>query len=206
MKLYFSPGACSQSPHIVLRESGAKFETVQVDTKTKKTKDGEDFLRVNPKGMVPALELDNGEVLTEGPMIVQYIADTQKNTSLMPAAGTMERYRVLEWLNYITSEIHKTFSPLFNPKTPEDFKAILKQNLATRFAHVNDKLAGRQYLTGDTFTAADAYLFVVANWSRFHNIDIAQWPNLKAFVERVAARPKVRETLEAEGLLKASAA
>ena len=206
MKLYYSPGACSQSPHIVLRETGADFELVRVDTKTKLTKDGADFRKVNPKGMVPALELDSGEVLTEGPAIVQYIADRQNNTELMPAAGTIERYRVLEWLNYITSEIHKTFSPLFNPKTPEEYKAILKDNLAARFAHVNEKLAGKPYLTGNNFTAADAYLFVVTNWSRLHKIDIAQWPNLKAFMDRVAARPKVQEALQEEGLIKASAA
>lgn len=205
MKLYFSPGACSQSPHIVLRESGAAFDLVRVDTKTKQTKDGADFLKVNPKGMVPALELDNGEVLTEGPAIVQYIADSQGHTGLMPAAGTPERYRVLEWLNFITSEVHKTFSPLFNPKTPEEYKATLKETLAKRFAHVDKALAGKSYLTGETFTAADAYLFVVTNWSRFHNIDISQWPNLKAFMERVAARPKVRETLEAEGLIRKAA-
>lgn len=202
MKLYYSPGACSQSPHIVLREAGADFELVRVDTKTKLTKDGADFRKVNPKGMVPALELDSGEVLTEGPAIVQYIADKQNDTELMPAAGTIERYRVLEWLNFITSEIHKTFSPLFNPKTPEEYKATLKENLAVRFAHVNEKLAGKSYLTGNNFTAADAYLFVVTNWSRLHKIDIAQWPNLKAFMDRVAARPKVQEALRAEGLAK----
>jgi glutathione S-transferase len=202
MQLYFSPGACSLSPHIVLRETGLPFDLVQVDTKTKKTKTGDDFLKVNPKGMVPAVVLDNGEILTEGPAIVQYIADKKPN-GLMPAAGSEERYRVLEWLNYITSEIHKAFTPLFKPNTPEEYRTISKENLAARFGFLDGKLAGRKFLTGDKFTVADAYLFTVVNWSRFQNIDLAQWPNLKAFVDRVAARPKVQEAMQAEGLLKA---
>lgn len=204
MKLYFSPGACSLSPHIALRETDQPFDLVQVDTKTKKTKAGEDFLSVNPKGMVPVLVLDNGEVLTEGPAIVQYIADKKPN-GLIPAAGSAERYRVLEWLNYITSEIHKAFTPLFKPDTPEDYKTISKSNLATRFGFLDGKLAGQQFLTGDKFTVADAYLFTVVNWSKFHNIDVAKWPNLKAFMDRVSARPKVQEAMQAEGLLKAAA-
>ena len=202
MKLYFSPGACSLSPHIVLRETGVPFDLVQVDTKTKKTKTGDDFLKVNPKGMVPVLVLDNGEVLTEGPAIVQYIAD-KKPSSLIPACGSEERYRVLEWLNYVTAEIHKSFTPLFKPNTPEEYKTISKDNLAARFAYLDGKLAGKQFLTGDTFTVADAYLFTVLKWSRFHNIDLAQWPNVKSFVDRVEARPKVQEAMMAEGLIKA---
>ena len=204
MKLYFSPGACSLSPHIAFRETGQSFDLIQVDTKTKKTKAGDDFLAVNPKGMVPVLVLDNGEVLTEGPAIVQYIAD-KKPGSLLPASGSAERYRVLEWLNYITSEIHKAFTPMFKPNTPEDYKTISKDNLATRFGYLDGKLAGKQFLTGDNFTVADAYLFTVVNWSKFHNIDVAKWPNLKAFMDRVAARPKVQEAMQAEGLLKAAA-
>lgn len=204
MKLYFSPGACSLSPHIVLRETGVPFDLEQVDTKTKQTKTGEDYLKVNPKGLVPAFVLDNGEVLTEGPAIVQYIADQKPGGALVPAAGTAERYRVLEWLNYITSEIHKAFTPLFKPNTPEEYKKISKENLAARFAFIDGELAGKQYLTGDTFTAADAYLFVVLKWGRFHNIDPAQWPNVKAFVGRVEARPKVQEAMKAEGLIKAA--
>lgn len=201
MQLYFSPGACSLSPHIVLREAGLPFDLVQVDTKTKKTKAGDDFLKVNPKGMVPAFVLDNGDILTEGPAIVQYIAD-RKPGDLIPPVGSDERYHVLEWLNYITSEIHKTFTPLFKPNTPEEYKTISKDNLKARFSYLDGKLAGRQFLTGDKFTVADAYLFTVVNWSRFHNIDVAQWPNLKAFQDRVAARPKVQEAMKAEGLIK----
>lgn len=204
MKLYFAPGACSLSPHIALRETDQPFELVQVDTKTKKTKAGDDFLAVNPNGMVPVLVLDNGEVLTEGPAIVQYIADKKPN-GLIPAAGSAERYRVLEWLNYITAEIHKAFTPLFKPDTPEEYRTISRSNLATRFGFLDGKLAGRQFLTGDTFTVADAYLFTVVNWSKFQNIDIAKWPNLKAFMDRVAARPKVQEAMQAEGLIKAAA-
>ena len=202
MKLYFSPGACSLSPHIALRETGLPFDLVQVDTKTKKTKAGDDFLKINPKGMVPAFVLDNGEVLTEGPAIVQYIAD-KKPGSLIPASGSDERYRVLEWLNYVTSEIHKAFTPLFKPNTPEEYKTISKDNLATRFGFLDGKLAGKQFLTGDNFTVADAYLFTVLKWSRFHNIDLAQWPNVKSFVDRVEARPKVQEAMKAEGLIAA---
>ena len=204
MKLYFSPGACSLSPHIALRETGQPVDLIQVDTKTKKTKTGDDFLKINPKGMVPVLVLDSGEVLTEGPAIVQYIAD-RKPSALIPAAGNAERYRVLEWLNYITSEIHKAFTPLFKPNTPDEYKTISKDNLATRFGYLDGKLAGKQFLTGDNFTVADAYLFTVVNWSKFHNIDVATWPNLKAFMDRVAARPKVQEAMQAEGLLKAAA-
>jgi glutathione S-transferase len=204
MKLYFSPGACSLSPHIALRETGQPFDLVQVDTKTKKTKAGDDFLAVNPKGMVPVLVLDSGEVLTEGPAIVQYIAD-RTPSALIPAAGNAERYRVLEWLNYITSEIHKAFTPLFKPDTPDEYKTISKDNLGTRFGYLDGKLAGKTFLTGDNFTVADAYLFTVVNWSKFHNIDVAKWPNLKAFMDRVAARPKVQEAMQAEGLIKAAA-
>ncbi|HKY86590.1 MAG TPA: glutathione transferase GstA [Pseudorhodoplanes sp.] len=204
MKLYFSPGTCSLSPHIALRETGQSFDLVQVDTKTKKTKAGDDFLAVNPKGMVPVLVLDNGDVLTEGPAIVQYIAD-KKPSALMPSAGNTERYRVLEWLNYITAEIHKAFTPLFKPDTPEDYRTISKNNLATRFGYLDGKLAGKQFLTGDNFTVADAYLFTVVSWSKFQDIDVATWPNLKAFMDRVAARPKVQEAMQAEGLLKAAA-
>lgn len=204
MKLYFSPGTCSLSPHIALRETGQSFDLVQVDTKTKKTKAGDDFLAVNPKGMVPVLVLDNGEVLTEGPAIVQYIAD-KKPSALMPSAGNAERYRVLEWLNYITAEIHKAFTPLFKPDTPEGYRTISKNNLATRFGYLDGKLAGKKFLTGDNFTVADAYLFTVVSWSKFQDIDVATWPNLKAFMDRVAARPKVQEAMQAEGLLKAAA-
>jgi glutathione S-transferase len=202
MKLYFSPGACSLAPHIVLRETGLPFELERVDTKTKVMESGQDFWQVNPKGMVPTLKLDNGELLTEGPAITQYIADQKPEAGLLPPVGNLARYRVLEWLNFIGTEIHKQFTPLFKPNTPEDYKAIAKENVTKAFKLVDGHLAGKPYLTGDTFTVADAYLFTVSNWARFHNIDIAQWPNFAAFQERVRARPAVQEALKAEGLIK----
>lgn len=202
MKLYFSPGACSLSPHIVLREAGLSFDLEQVDLKAKQTKSGADYRKVNPKGMVPVLELDNGEILTEGPAIVQYIADQKPDSGLAPKPGTLDRYHVMEWLNFITAEVHKSFTPLFKPNTPEEYKKIARDTLADRFGFVDQKLAGKQYLMGDRFTVADAYLFTVSNWARIQKIDIAPWPNLKAFAERVRARPKVQETLKAEGLIK----
>lgn len=205
MKLYYSPGACSLSPHIVSREAGLPVDLVKVDTKTKKVEDGSDFLAINPVGVVPVLTLDNNETLTEGPAIVQYLADMKPESGLMPKQGSFERYRVLEWLNFITSELHKQFTPLFKPNTPDDYKAIAKENVLKAFKRVNTVLADKPYLTGDTFTVADAYLFVVSNWARFHNIDLAQWPNLSAFMERVKARPAVQEAMKAEGLIKAAA-
>jgi glutathione S-transferase len=201
MKLYFAPGACSLSPHIVLRESGTTFELDQVDNREKKTKSGKDYWTVNPKGQVPVLELDNGELLTEGPVIVQYIADQKPASGLAPAVGTMERYRVQEWLNFVTSELHKSFGPIFRPTTPDAYKAISKENLGKRFDWLDGKLAGRQYLMGDKFTIADAYLFTVLRWAARVDIDLAKWPNLKAYVDRVASRPKVYEALKAEGLI-----
>lgn len=201
MKLYFAPGACSLSPHIVLREAGQKFDLMQVDLREKKTKDGADFTRINPKGQVPVLETDDGDVLTEGPVIVQYIADKAPGSKLVPPAGSKDRYRVQEWLNFITSELHKNFSPVFRPTTPDAYKQIAKDILASRFKWVNEKLAGRQYLMGDTFTAPDAYLYVMTRWAGRVGVDVSQWPNLQAFAERVAARPKVQEALKAEGLI-----
>jgi glutathione S-transferase len=203
MKLYFAPGACSLSPHIVMREAGLNFELEQVNNQEKKTKSGQDFWKVNPKGQVPVLELDNGEKLTEGPVVVQYLADQKPGSGLLPAAGTMERYRVQEWLNFITSELHKSFGPIFRPTTPEEFKTISKENLGKRFDYLDKHLAGRQFLTGDTFTVADAYLFTVLRWTARINMDLGKWPNLKAYVDRIAARPKVQEALKAEGLIAA---
>lgn len=202
VKLYYSPGACSLSPHIALREAGLSFTLEQVDLKEKKTKSGADFLAVNAKGQVPVLELESGERLTEGPAIVQYIADQAPASGIAPANGTLPRYHLQEWLNFVTSEIHKSFTPLFKPNTPEEYKKIAKENLAARFDHLDKRLAGRKYLLGDSFSVADAYCFTVVNWSRFHNIDVAKWPNLKAYMDRVAARPKVQEALKAEGLVK----
>lgn len=202
MKLYFAPGACSLSPHIVLRESGVDFDLEQVNNQEKKTKSGTDYWTINAKGQVPVLELDNGERLTEGPVIVQYIADRKPESGLVPACGAPERYRVQEWLNFTTSELHKSFGPLFRPTTPDAYKAISKENLGKRFDWVDKQLAGKQYLMGDKFTVADAYLFTVLRWSSRVEIDLAKWPNLKAYVDRVAARPKVQEAMKAEGLIK----
>ena len=202
MKLYYSPGACSLSPHIVLSEAGLPFEPVIASTKTHKLLDGTDYYGINPKGYVPLLELDNGERLSEGPAIVQYIADLVPASKLAPAAGTMARYRLQEWLNFITSEIHKAFTPLFTPGTPEETKATYKARLAGRFSYVNDQLAGKQYLMGDDFTVADAYLFTVTNWSGHVGVDFSALPNLVAYMARVAARPAVQAAMKAEGLLK----
>jgi len=202
MKLYYSAGACSLSPHIVLRESGLPFELLLASTKTHKLADGTDYYTINPKGYVPLLELDNGERLSEGPAIVQYIADQVPGKNLAPTNGTMARYRLQEWLNFITSELHKGFSPLFNPATPEDFKPAAKGRLTDRFKWLDGQLEGKSYLMGEQFTVADAYLFTVANWSGFVGIDLSGLPNLAAYRARVAARPAVQEAMKAEGLLK----
>jgi len=201
MKLYFAPGACSLSPHIVLEEAGIAADTEQVNNQEKKTKTGKDYWTVNPKGQVPALQLDNGEMLTEGPVIVQYLADQKPASGLVPPPGTIERYRVQEWLNFITSELHKSFGPIFRPTTPDAYKTISRENLGKRFDWLDKQLAGKQYLMGDKFTVADAYLFTVLRWSPRVEIDISKWPNLKAYFDRVAARPKVQAAMKAEGLL-----
>jgi glutathione S-transferase len=202
VKLYFSPGACSLSPHIVLRESDLPFELEQVNLQSKKLKSGGDFLEINPKGQVPVLKLDSGDILTEGPAIVQYIADQKPESGLAPKAGTIQRYHVQEWLNFITSELHKSFTPLFRPNTPAEYVNISKENLAKRFDFLDKELGKRQYLTGDKFTVPDAYAFTVVGWSKYKDIDLARWPNLKGYMDRVAARPKVQEAMKAEGLLK----
>jgi glutathione S-transferase len=201
-KLYYSPGACSLSPHIVLREAGLPFQLVMASTKTHKLADGTDYYTINPKGSVPLLELDDGQRLSEGPAIVQYIADQVPASKLAPAAGTMARYRVMEWLNFTTSELHKGFSPLFNPATPEDYKPLARTRLSERFAWVDTQLEGKTYLMGDTFTVADAYLFTVAGWGKHVGVDISGLKNLSAYMGRVAARPAVQEALKAEGLSK----
>lgn len=200
MKLFYSPGACSLSPHIVLREAGVDVALERVDLKSKTTAAGADFTAINPKGQVPTLQLDTGEILTEGPVIVQYLSDLNPAAGLTGAPGSMTRWRVLEWLNHITSELHKGFSPLFRPNTPDAYKEIARANLAAKFDALEKHMAGRHYLTGDAFTAADAYLFTVMNWGKFTGIDIARWPTLAAWHARVAARPKVQEALAAEGL------
>jgi glutathione S-transferase len=202
MKLYFSPGACSLSPHIALVEAGLAHELEQTDLKTKKTKSGGDIRTVNPKGMVPTLVLDNGEVLTEGPAIVQWIADQNPGSGLAPPAGTMARYHLMEWLNFITAELHKGYSPLFSPTVPEEYKQMAREGLAKKYTYVNEKLAGKSYLMGEQFTVADGYLFTVTNWARIVKFDLTPYPNVLAFQERVHARPKVQEALKAEGIIK----
>jgi len=202
MKLYYSPGACSLSPHIVLRESGLAFEPVLASTKTHKLQDGTDYYGINPKGYVPLLELDGGERLSEGPVIVQYIADQVPDKKLAPPAGTMARYRLQEWLNFITSELHKGFSPLFNPAVPEDARPVFRKKLVERFTWVDAQLAGKAYLMGDEFSVADAYLFTVASWAPHVGVDITGLANLSAFSARMFARPAVQAAMKAEGLLK----
>ncbi len=202
MKLYYSPGACSLSPHIVLREAGLPFELVKVSTKTHKLADGGDFYAINSKGYVPVLEWDDGERLSEGPAIVQWIADQAPASGLVPAAGTRERARLQEWLNFITSEIHKGFSPLFNPGASDEMKAAAKAAVERRLTWVEGQLDGRVYLLGAAFSVADAYLFTVASWGQYVGIDVKQWPRLAAYLQRVAARPAVQAALQAEGLLK----
>jgi glutathione S-transferase len=205
MKLYYMPGACSLAPHIVLREAGVKFDLVRVDGKTKKTETGADFNAINPKSYVPALQLDSGKVLTEGAMIVQYIADKNPGAGLAPAAGTDARYDLQEWLTFISSEIHKGTGALFNPQLPEAWKTVVLDRLGQRYDYLARHLDKNQYVMGKDFSVADAYLFTVLNWTNFLGIDLGKWPALKAYQARVAARPAVQAALKAEGLLKAAA-
>ena len=202
MKLYYTPGACSLSPHIVLREAGLAFEPVLENAKTHQLADGTDYYTINPKGYVPLLELDNGERLTEGPAIVQYVADLVPGKNLAPANGTMARYRVQEWLNFISSEVHKGFGAMFNPAMPEDGKAVMRTRVTQRLKWVDEQLEGKQYLMGDAFSVADPYLFTVANWAQHTGVDISGMKNLNAFQARMAARPAVQAAMKAEGLLK----
>ena len=201
MKLYYAPAACSLAPHIALHEAGIDVELVKTDVKEKKTADGGDFWAVNSKGYVPTLQLDNGQVLTECPVILQYIADQKPASGLAPAAGSMERYRLQEWLNFITSEVHKSMGTFFNPGCKEAWKDGVAAYLSRRLDWLAKQLDGKDYLMG-TFTVADAYLFTVLNWGQFVAFDIGRWPSLKAFQERVAARPQVQAALQAEGLVK----
>jgi glutathione S-transferase len=203
MQLYFAPGACSLSPHIVAQEAGIPLTLVKVDLQAKQVADGSDYWAVNAKGYVPALRLDNGELLTEGPAIVQYLADQKPGSKLVPAAGSLERYRVQEMLGYINSELHKTYSPLFRPTTLPEVRKEREEYLRKRYALVEKQLAKGPYLFGEQFTAADAYLFTVTNWSNFLKLDFSEFPNLMAFQARVAARPAVQAAMTAEGLLSA---
>jgi glutathione S-transferase len=200
MQLYFSPGACSLATHITLRELGIPVELTRVDTKTKKTADGADFYAISSKGAVPAMKLDNGQVLTEGVVLMQYLADQKGDSTLLPKFGSPERYRVLEWMNFITSEVHKGYSPLWNPSADPKVKEYALANLEKKLDWTNQQLAGKKFLTGDNFTIADSYLFTVINWSFFLGMNLDKWPTLKEFHARVAARPKVQEALQAEGL------
>jgi glutathione S-transferase len=201
MKLYYSPGACSLSPHIVLREAGLAFEPVLAPTKTHKLQDGSDYYAINPLGYVPMLELDDGTRLREGPAIVQYVADQVPQKNLAPANGTLPRYRLQEWLTFIGTELHKTFSPLFNPATPEEAKGQFREKLASRFEFVDRQLEGKEYVMGENFTVADAYLYVVTRWTKPMNIDIAKFKNLVAHNARIDARPAVQEALKVEKLV-----
>ncbi|MFC4930422.1 glutathione transferase GstA [Massilia sp. GCM10023247] len=201
MKLYFSPGACSLSPHIVLIEAGLTYTTEPVDLREKRMGGGEDFRAINPKGYVPALALDDGSLLTEGPAIVQYLADLAPAAGLLPGVGDVERYKVLAWLNYISAELHKNFSPLFGPAPTEDMKTYAHKMLALRFAHVAEHLQQRAFL-GTQFSIADAYLFTVLRWIDFVELSLDEWPSLQAYRDRIAARPAVQQALREEGLIK----
>ena len=202
MKLYYFTGACSLSPHIVLLEAGLAYTLVKVDPKNKKTEDGSDYLTVNSKGAVPALQLDDGRVLTEGPAIVQYLADLKPESGLAPRAGTFERYQLMEILNYITSEIHKSFSPLFNPASSADMKEAAVSALSKKFDWLTGFLGKKPYLLGNTFTVADAYLFTVLGWTGHVKIDLGKWPVVAEYKDRVAKRPKVIAAMKEEGLIK----
>ena len=202
MKLYYSAGACSLSPHIALHEAGLAFTAVSAPTKTHKLEDGTDYYSINPLGYVPLLELDDGTRLSEGPAIVQYIADQVPAKNLAPANGTIARYQLQSWLTLIGTEVHKGFSPLFNPATPDAYKAVAIEKLHSRLQYIDGQLAGKQYLMGDQFTVADGYLFTVTNWAPRVGVDLAAYTNLLAYRARVGARPGVQAAMKAEGLLK----
>jgi glutathione S-transferase len=202
MKLYYSPGACSLSPHIALREAGLNFELVQVDLATKKTASGQNYLEINPAGYVPCLQLDDGRTLTEGPAILQYVADRAPGKLLAPANGSFERYHLQQWLNFISAELHKSFSPLFNPGASEDWKNAVRQTIAARLGVVATRLKDAPYLLGDSLSVADIYLFVVLGWAAYVNLNLSPWPALQAFMGRVGGREAVQAALRAEGLIK----
>lgn len=203
MKLYYSPGACSLSPHIVLRESGLAFELEGVDLQTRRTASGADFLQINPKGYVPALRLSepgDGEVLTEGPAIVQYVADLAPDKRLAPSNGSRLRYHLQAWLNFIAAELHKQFAPLWSPDTPPGYAEKLRGKIGERFSYLQEVLSDRGYLLGDTYTVADSYLFVMMQWASRFRLDLPLWPNLDDYESRIARRPAVRAAIAAEGL------
>ena len=204
MKLYYSPGACSLSPHIALLEAGLPYDLVKVDLRAKKLENGDDFLKVNPKGQVPVLALDSGELVTEGPVIVQMIADKAAAKNLAPARDSTDRYKLLEWLNFITTELHKNFGPMFSPALADEAKAFFKDRVMGKFKYVDSQLAGREYVMGNHFTVADGYLFTMLTWADRMKFDLSAMPNLLAYKARIAARPKVQEAMTKEGLLKAA--
>jgi glutathione S-transferase len=201
MKLYYAPGVCSLASHIALHESGLPFETDKYNRETKTTASGEDFLKINPKSYVPALKLDDGNILTEGAVILQYIADQNPGSGLAPKAGTLERYRLQEWLTFIGTEVHKSFSPLFNQTAAEEVKSYTRNLLAPRLAYIESQLASKPYLMGNRFTVADAYLFVVLNWSTRVGVDLGAFPKIKEYMARVSTRPAVQAAMKAEGLI-----
>ena len=198
MKLYFSPGACSLHPQIALREAGLDFELVRVDLRSHKLHDGTDFYSINPKGYVPVLELDDGSRLTEGAVIDQFVADKNPQAKILPPAGTIERVRVQEWLHFIGTEIHKQFSPLFNPQLPEEERTAQRTKIGKRFDYIQKELGEKAFLLGETFTVADGYLYNMLRWTHFTGIDLAHWPRLTAYSARVESRPAVKAALEAE--------
>ncbi len=200
MKLYYSPGACSLSPHIVAMEAGLPLQLERVDLKTRQTEKGLDFMRVNPKGYVPTLEMDDGSILTEGPAIVQYLGDRNPGSGLVPPPGTIERYRIQEWLNFVSTEFHKQYSPLFNPSVPPEIQKIFAGNLERRYGLVAKTLEKQPFLMGSLFTVADAYLFTVTNWARTVHFDLSKWPAIVDYQKRIADRPAVQKAFAAEGL------
>jgi glutathione S-transferase len=200
MRLFYAAGACSLSPHIMLEEAGLKHELVKTDIRAKTTEGGGDYMKTNPLGYVPALQLDDGSILIEGPAIVQYIADKVPSKMLAPTNGTPERYKMQSWLNFISSELHKGFSPLFNPAMPDDAKKIFRERLATRFQHLDKHFASHEYLMGKQFTAPDAYCFTVLRWTAPTKIDLAPYPNIQAYMKRIGDRPAVQKAMKAEGL------
>jgi glutathione S-transferase len=200
MKLFYMPGACSLAPHIVANEAGIDLELLRVDGASKKTEQDQDFLATNPNGYVPALVLPDGELMTEASVLVQYLADQKPETGLMPKAGEMARYRVQQWLNFIATELHKGFSPFFKRDTPEATKEANRALLSKRIAHVDRKLEGRSYLTGEVFTAADAYLWTILGWAKVVGFDLSSFANVQRFIATVATRPAVQKALRAEGL------
>jgi glutathione S-transferase len=202
MKLYLTPGACSMAVDIALHEAGIPFEAERVDLTTRKTASGEDFLQINPKGYVPALRLDDGSLLTEAGLLLQYVADLKPGAGLAPAPGTMDRYRLMEWLAFLSTEVHKGFGPLWNPKVADDVRKETVARLGKRFDLLAATLAERPFLMGDRFTVADAYLFTLLGWTDVHRIDLTPWPALQAYRGRIAARPAVQATLKDEGLVK----